>query len=387
VEREVDVARTMRRIRESVRQAGSEESVASTSLNDFVPADRQLGLILARLEAHQRDVQRNAMIDEPPFISIVPIVGPLIVRFRRLWNRAMVWYVRLIVRHQSSFNLAVARRLEDQLLYSKALAMQLESVCSTLRRVQTQRVSRNAVLSNVVGSSEDLTVLPVNSLQFNELFTGDESTLDQLYSPYLQYFQGAERVLDLGCGRGAFVKLLAREGIGGYGVDSDPRMVVACRERGLDVRQEDALDHLRHLGDETLGGIFAGHMIEHLSVGELVQFSRLCCRKLVPGQYLVCETPNASSMYVLSRTFFRDPTNMLPLHPETYEFLVRSQGFQEVRLVYSNPVPEELTLAKLTSSPDLGMPLGDSVFTLNQNTAKANEMLFGYQNVAIIARK
>ncbi|MEQ8661702.1 MAG: methionine biosynthesis protein MetW, partial [Gammaproteobacteria bacterium] len=46
------------------------------------------------------------------------------------------------------------------------------------------------------------------------------------------------RVLDLGCGDGAFLAELQRtRGVTGYGVEIDPDNIVACIERGVNVIQ------------------------------------------------------------------------------------------------------------------------------------------------------
>ena len=53
-------------------------------------------------------------IEERPFISDKPIVGPLIARIRELWNSvAAKWFVRAQMQQQMMFNLTVVRTLAD----------------------------------------------------------------------------------------------------------------------------------------------------------------------------------------------------------------------------------------------------------------------------------
>jgi 2-polyprenyl-3-methyl-5-hydroxy-6-metoxy-1,4-benzoquinol methylase len=57
----------------------------------------------------------------------------------------------------------------------------------------------------------------------------------RIQSFYLQFFQDRPRVLDLACGDGDFVGMLAEQGISATGVDLDPKACEAVRSHGLDV--------------------------------------------------------------------------------------------------------------------------------------------------------
>ena len=53
-------------------------------------------------------------LSEPRFVSSAPVVAPLIVHFRRLWNwMSTRWYVRPIVEQQSEFNRLAADSLQQ----------------------------------------------------------------------------------------------------------------------------------------------------------------------------------------------------------------------------------------------------------------------------------
>lgn len=50
-----------------------------------------------------------------PFTSSVPVVGPVIVWFRRLWNNvATRWYLAPIIRQQNQFNAELIHALRQQ---------------------------------------------------------------------------------------------------------------------------------------------------------------------------------------------------------------------------------------------------------------------------------
>ena len=76
-------------------------------------------------------------------------------------------------------------------------------------------------------------------------FRGSEEQIKDRQRMYIDYFQGQEEVLDIGCGRGEFLELLRERGIKGRGADIDTDMVLLCREKGLDVVKEDAFSCLR----------------------------------------------------------------------------------------------------------------------------------------------
>jgi len=53
-------------------------------------------------------------VQEQPFISHTPLIGPLIARFREAWNSVSTrWYVRLILQQQNEFNWLVVQRLQE----------------------------------------------------------------------------------------------------------------------------------------------------------------------------------------------------------------------------------------------------------------------------------
>jgi len=56
----------------------------------------------------------DGQLRERPFESTVPLIGPLIVGFRSLWNNvAAKWYVRPLIQQQSEFNVLTVQRMDD----------------------------------------------------------------------------------------------------------------------------------------------------------------------------------------------------------------------------------------------------------------------------------
>ncbi|MDR3331040.1 MAG: methyltransferase domain-containing protein [Synergistaceae bacterium] len=71
-----------------------------------------------------------------------------------------------------------------------------------------------------------------------EKYAASAGFVSELGRPVLDLLkpQFGERILDLGCGDGELMKILADKGYDVAGVDSSPEMVEAARSRGLDVR-------------------------------------------------------------------------------------------------------------------------------------------------------
>ena len=164
-------------------------------------------------------------------------------------------------------------------------------------------------------------------------------------------------------------------------------MVALCESKGLRAVRDDVLTHLAGVPAESLGGIFAGHLIEHLSAGAVQQFLAMAHRALQPGGVLVCETPNTLCLFVIANTYYRDPTHQRPLHPETYQFLATLAGFADIQLRYSLPVPSQYTAEPLNMPAEADAYVRHLVTAGNERLRRINEQLFGAQNVALVGHK
>ncbi|MCB0025247.1 MAG: class I SAM-dependent methyltransferase, partial [Caldilinea sp.] len=113
-----------------------------------------------------------------------------------------------------------------------------------------------------------------------------------LHSIYVPMFAGRDRVVDLGCGLGGFVKLLRAQGIDAFGVDGDPMCVAEARSHDIPVVQDDVLGYLRAVEPESLDGVFSAHLVEHLPYEVVLELIELSFRALRPGGRLLLATPN-----------------------------------------------------------------------------------------------
>ncbi|MGE0592499.1 MAG: class I SAM-dependent methyltransferase [Vicinamibacterales bacterium] len=221
---------------------------------------------------------------------------------------------------------------------------------------------------------------------FEDQFRGDPAEIRARLADYVPLFAGASDVLDIGCGRGELLALLAEAGTGARGIDLNPSMVDVCRERGLAAETADALTYLRNLSDGALGGLFAAQVVEHLEPAYLTRLLDVAFDRLRPGALLVLETINPACWFAFFESYLRDLTHVRPIHPETLQYLLVARGFQQVEIRYRAPYPDADKLQPVPGGPDPQL-LPGWAGTLNANVEKLNGLLFTYLDYAVVARR
>jgi 2-polyprenyl-3-methyl-5-hydroxy-6-metoxy-1,4-benzoquinol methylase len=218
---------------------------------------------------------------------------------------------------------------------------------------------------------------------FEDQFRGSADAIRERLAGYAPLFDGASDVLDVGCGRGEFLRLLGEHGVRARGIDLNGAMVDVCRAQGLDATTADALGYLRAQPDASLGGLFAAQVVEHLQPAYLTQFLDAAFDKLRPGAVIVLETINPACWFAFFESYIRDITHVRPLHPDTLKFLLVATGFQQIDIRYSAPYPQHEKLQPIAAAPGLT----DAAETLNANADKINRLLFTYLDYAAIGRR
>lgn len=75
-----------------------------------------------------------------------------------------------------------------------------------------------------------------------------------------------ERVLDLGCGRGALLDhLVSEKSVYGVGVDNDAEKITTCLERGVSVIQGDMLEVLDGFPDASFDWVVCSRVLQEVS--------------------------------------------------------------------------------------------------------------------------
>lgn len=163
-----------------------------------------------------------------------------------------------------------------------------------------------------------------------ELIKGRIAVYLPFIEPLLTAYPSAPTV-DLGCGRGEWLELMAESGFKAMGVDLDKGMLEACIERGLPVEQGDAIAYLFGLPDESQAVVSAFHIVEHITFDQLGNLVAEALRVLKPGGLLIMETPNPENIVVATRNFYLDPTHQRPIPSELLAFVAEYAGFARVK--------------------------------------------------------
>jgi SAM-dependent methyltransferase len=222
---------------------------------------------------------------------------------------------------------------------------------------------------------------------FEDRFRGSREEIRRRFESYLPLFDGASDVLDVGCGRGEFLDLLGAHGIAARGIDVNHEMAEACRARGLDVTEADAVGYLDSVQDGSLGGLFAAQVVEHLQPAYLLRFLELAFHKLRPGARLVLETLNPACWLAFFESFIRDITHVWPLHPETLEYLVLASGFTSTEVQFRSAIPEHQRLQRIALPAETPRELVELGEAFNGNMEKLNARMFTHMDYAVVSQR
>ncbi|HEV8308739.1 MAG TPA: class I SAM-dependent methyltransferase [Methylomirabilota bacterium] len=430
----VDVAQLMAEIKERVRQRRASGFYSDDEVRRIAQMELEVAEVLPAFHEeveHHLGVLNDAwdVLRDPAISSHRPALGSLIVGAKRLWWRLARPYSKLVLQRQIELNTAVVHllnafvlpvrdRLKDGMaglqrkieelslaMHERLTAEHAEALKRHLelaRRVDGlvgELVALRTALDRTRGAAgvtvpppslvvpADAGRLPAEAyLKFEDRHRGSREEIRQRQKGYLDLFAEGP-LLDVGCGRGEFLELCREVKVEARGIDTDPAMVAACREAGLEVAEADALAYLGGLTDGSLGGVFCSQVIEHLPPEAFIALVRLAHAKLKPGGVLLCETPNPECLTVFSGAFYVDLTHLKPIHPQAAVFVLEAAGFRDVEVRYVNPYPPEAGLQPL--EPLWYMRRYEEAFltALNDNFKRLNQLLWGAQDYGVIGRK
>jgi len=287
------------------------------------------------------------------------------------------------------------REINDAITQLRSVTDVAQKTAMLAKREVERRTGREPGTGNREPEVESIASPDRSAFQyvgFEDRFRGSEEEIGARLKDYVPYFAGQSNVLDVGCGRGEFLALLKEQGVTAKGLDLNPEMIEVCRSRGLDAAAGDATGYLKGLPDESLGGLIAVQVVEHLQPAYLTEMLALAFDKIRPGGRIILETINPSCWVAFFESFIRDLTHVKPIHPETLQYLLQASGFSNVEIVYRAPIAPEGRLQKVTARPKhFGDTAPDSltelVSSFNHNVDRLNDRMFSYQDFAAIATK
>lgn len=375
---------------EQVRQRAEERRRRNPEIEEEIQKQRRY---FATEPAHRNP--RSALKTYVEYLSTLAQAPGKLPRETRMatFKRAILRLVRPFTHQQVVFNSEVVRLLRELVREQEETVELVRTLSQYLNEGNREDARREFQKVLEKSSDPDLRTVAQESLaslsdaplpegfdylQFEERFRGSEVQIKDQQRQYVTHLRHSEPVVDLGCGRGEFLEVLGEAQVEAIGVDSNPAMIERCRARGLKVHQSDLLEYLREQSRESLGGVVASHVIEHLSFEKVFSLIALAFDRLKTGGVLLIQSPNPASLFVFSHSFYLDPTHLRPYHPLSTEFFCRQLGFSSTELLFDSPVEERLELSNAAGGSD---PVVQDAFT------RLNQILFAPQDYTVICKK
>lgn len=131
------------------------------------------------------------------------------------------------------------------------------------------------------------------------------------------------KLLDLGCGRGEFLRGFIRCGLNGYGVDQSSIAKSLCPE--AEILQSDLVNEPLPYDDNSFNVVFSKSVLEHFYYPEKLVME--IYRIVKPGGLVITMVPDWESVY---RTFYEDYTHRTPLTINSLKNIFLINGFDDV---------------------------------------------------------
>lgn len=219
----------------------------------------------------------------------------------------------------------------------------------------------------------------IDYFDFENYFRGPMERIRESQKQYLKYFEGYTNVIDIGCGRGEFLSLLKEKEIDAQGVDLYEEFAEMCKMKGLKVTCDDGIRFLKN--QDEVGGIFAGQVIEHLSVEQVFELCKTAHTKLKEGASIVLETPNPTCLAIYTHAFYMDPSHQKPVHPLTMKYILEKAGFKKIDILYTETSKLPMSIPRLEAENV------NNIDAFNETMQVVSDTLFGSQDYAIVGTK
>ncbi len=303
--------------------------------------------------------------------KVTHLVGWGMTLSQRKFNNAMLHSMHIILDGIRDMNVKNAV-LEYQLAEKSALVNYLKTsfilqerrVATLIEELQRQKKAGEELSVDVLLERKTPDPLDAVYLSFENRFRGTREEIIERLRVYLPKIRKADAgttdrpVLDIGCGRGEWLQILAEEKLIGKGIDLNPAQVKESIGLGLAVEEREAIEYLRSLPDNSVGAITSFQLIEHLDFSTRVALFDECNRVLQSGGIAIFETPNPANLLVGSCNFWSDPTHIRPLFPQTHQFVMELRGFIDVELMFLHPHDDQDRLPE-HEAPKLASRLND----------------------------
>lgn len=182
------------------------------------------------------------------------------------------------------------------------------------------------------------TASPDDYISFESVFYNPDAVIAQMreYLPVIESVQHLGQLVDIGVGRGEFLRLLRDTGVSATGCEINAAEFGILRQQGLPVALADGLQYLDGFEDGSLAGVTAIQVVEHLQPGYLERLLARIGDKLASGGLVLLETPNMLN-WMVQRDFWLDSSHVRPYPPQLLQYHLQRAGLHAFELWYSNP--------------------------------------------------
>lgn len=302
----VDVKEVMKRIDERIASRPSAPEYKEESIEELEQRGREVdrGKALSDpLQELTMDLQfaraYAEVTSDYPTGSNRKVIGPIIVLVKKVTRKLMRPYINAVFEQQREFNrqmLQIIENMNDLILRDRA-------------RSHPGQADR---------------------LAFSERWGPDFDLLAGQLKPVAALFEGAEWVVELGAGRGMFLRAALDSGLEAVGVEKDVSLAADCQERGLPVLCVDPLVYLEQVEPASVPAVFAYGLGERCAAHELHYLVNQLADHLAKQGKAVFLNHRPVSFFG-GEAAFRDPSVERLVHPETLVFLLEKAGFSEVK--------------------------------------------------------
>ena len=337
----IDVEEIMSKIKQNIKERGyTEEEIISNF--DFTP-EKKIGVDIDGISSlhHSWNINLEKEIESSP-----GIIGKSKIFFKKSIRKLVRPYIKPIIEEQIGFNAQMVRVIDEL----------------------------NERINNLDGSNFNM-----NYLEFENQYRGSEEGIQNLQRKFVKYFDGKDNILDIGCGRGEFIKELLLDGKKKVlGIDMNAQMIGRCLSENLPVKHLNGVNYLNENSNLKLEGIFSSQVVEHLSPSQIVSLIEGAQKNLVEDGVLILETINPMCLFAHTMSYPLDLTHKQLVHPYTLKFLLEERGFKNIEIMYTSINDEDTPMLKIDNT---------DTNEFNEKIEKMHSLLFGAQDYAIIARK
>jgi 2-polyprenyl-3-methyl-5-hydroxy-6-metoxy-1,4-benzoquinol methylase len=160
-------------------------------------------------------------------------------------------------------------------------------------------------------------------------------------SVWLDRVSKSGKILDVACGEGNILKVLAAHGFTDiYGVDISQEQVALAREMFPQVVCGDAIEYLKNHENQFVL-ITAFDILEHFQKNEALQFLEAINSALVDGGRLILQMPNGDSPFA-GNIIHGDFTHEVTYTSDSLKHVLLVSGFSDIEYQESGPLPNSM---------------------------------------------